>query len=139
MFGTPRRMPRPVLLIIVFGAFLAIVGVTAMAQIVMVSAHFTTSALNSVVGTDAALVRMFVTTNLSPDDLAAAGVAPTRAAELQQRLATLTESGEILRIEIRRPDGFVLAASDPAGAGSTAPLTGDFGSALTGASAVAGI
>jgi len=139
MFGTPRRMPKPVLLIIVFGAFLAIVGVTAMAQIVMVSAHFTTSALNSVVGTDAALVRMFVTTTLSPDDLAAQGLTPQRQAELQARLATLTDSGEILRIEVRRPDGFVLAASDPAAVGGTAPMTTDFTSALTGSSAVAGI
>ncbi len=57
MFGTPRRLPRPVLLFIVFGVFLVIVGVTAMAQIVMVSANFSTSTLNAVVGTDAALVR----------------------------------------------------------------------------------
>ncbi|HEY4633723.1 MAG TPA: hypothetical protein VIH00_07370, partial [Candidatus Limnocylindrales bacterium] len=78
MFGTPRRLKRPVLLIIVFGMFLAIVGVTAMAQIVMVSAQYSTSTMNSVVGTDAALVRMFVSSTLSPEDLAADGPGAAR-------------------------------------------------------------
>ena len=73
MFGTRRRAQRPVLFIIVFGVFIAIVGITAMAQILLASAHFSTSTLNSVVGTDAALVRTFVTSSLSPDDLGAAG------------------------------------------------------------------
>ena len=76
MFGTPRRIPRPFLLIIVFGVFLIVVGVTAMAQVVLVSAHFSTSTLNSVVSTDAALVRMLVTSTVSPDDLTAAGPSP---------------------------------------------------------------
>ena len=69
LFGAPPRLPRPVLLIIVFGIFLAIVGVTAMAQTIMVSAQFSTSAINNVVGSDTALVRLFVTGALSPDDL----------------------------------------------------------------------
>jgi len=139
MFGTPRRLPRPILLFIVFGVFLVIVGVTAMAQIVTVSAHFSTSTLNSIVGTDAALVRMFVTSTLSPGDIADSGPSTARATALDGRLATLIEAGEILRIEVRRPDGHVVASSDPASTGTTAAASSDFASALTGQSATAGI
>ena len=40
LFGTRTRPPRPVLLILVYGAFLAIVGTAATAQSVLVGAHF---------------------------------------------------------------------------------------------------
>jgi diguanylate cyclase (GGDEF)-like protein len=137
MFGTPRRLRRPVLLIIVFGMFLAIVGVTAMAQIVMVSAHFSTSTINSVVGTDAALVRMFVSSTLSPADLTGNGPGTARIAALETRLAAMIEAGEILQIEVRAPDGHVIASSRPEARGATASMTADFRSVLTGESAAA--
>jgi diguanylate cyclase (GGDEF)-like protein len=139
MFGTPRRLPRPVLLFIVFGIFLAIVGVTAMAQIVMLSGQYSTSALNSAVSTDAALVRMFVTSTLSPDDLTAAGPSPSRLGTLESRLATIIGTREILQIEIRLPDGRIIASSRPEAHGATAAMTPDFTSALTGTTATAGI
>jgi diguanylate cyclase (GGDEF)-like protein len=137
MFGTPRRLQRPVLLIIVLGMFLVIVGVTAMAQIVMVSAHFSTSTINSVVGTDAALVRMFVSSTLAPADLGSSGPTATRVKVLEDRLAAMVEAGEILEIEVRAPDGRVIAASRPEARGTTAALTPDFRSVLTGESAAA--
>ncbi len=118
---------------------MAIVGVTAVAQIVMVSAHFTTSTLNSVVGTDAALVRMFVTSTLSPDDLAPAGPSATQLTTLEGRLATLIESGQILQIEVRRPDGVIIASNQPTARGLVAAMTPDFSAALTGERATAGI
>ncbi len=139
MFGTPRRIPRPFLLFIVFGVFLMVVGVTAMAQIVLVSAHFSTSTLNSVVGTDAALIRMLVTSTVSPDDLTASGPSATRLAALEGRLTTLTSAGEILQIEVRRPDGHVVASSQPLARGATGALSPDFTTALTGDRATAGI
>jgi diguanylate cyclase (GGDEF)-like protein len=139
MFGTPRRLQRPVLLIIVFGMFLAIVGVTAMAQIVMVSAQYSTSTMNSVVGTDAALVRMFVSSTLSPEDLDADGPGTARLATLEGRLATLIEAGEILQIEVRAPDGQVIASSQAAARGSVAPMSPAFESVLTGETASAAI
>ena len=37
---------------------------------------------------------------------------------LEEQLATLTRTGEILRVEIRRPDGTVVAASEPGAAGT---------------------
>ena len=139
MFGTPRRAPRPVLYIIVFGVFIAIVGITAVAQILLVSAHFSTSTLNSVVGTDAALVRTFVTTTVSPDDLQATGPSAERRAALDARLAALVEAGEIVRIELRLPDGTVVASNDESALGTTVGASPDFTSALEGRNATASL
>src|SRR5438045_2097372 len=60
VFGTQLRIRRPVLLILVYGCFLVLVGITAAAQSVMVAAHFSASALNDVVGSDSATTRAFV-------------------------------------------------------------------------------
>jgi hypothetical protein len=54
------RIRRPVLLLLVYGIFLALVGITATAQAAMVSAHFSAATLNDVVGSDAATIRTFV-------------------------------------------------------------------------------
>ena len=110
-------MPRPVLLIIVFGIFLAIVGVTAMAQAIMVSAQFSTSTINNVVGSDTALVRLFVTGALSPDDLGPGGPDPERLIALEERLRTLLGPGKIIHVEVRLPDGRVIASDQPGIAG----------------------
>jgi diguanylate cyclase (GGDEF)-like protein len=139
MFGAHRRLPRPVLLVLVYGIFLLLVGMTAMAQTIMVSAHFSTNTLNSVVGMDAALVRLFVTSTLSPADLDRSGPTPDRQAALEGRLATLIEREQILRVELRMPDGRVLAADRPELRGIVAPLTPDFLDALAGDRASAGI
>ncbi|HEY8819545.1 MAG TPA: hypothetical protein VIM25_12105, partial [Candidatus Limnocylindrales bacterium] len=64
VFGSPARVPRPVLFVLVYGIFLVIVGVTATAQTMIVSTNFTSSTMQSVVGTDAALVRSVVNTYL---------------------------------------------------------------------------
>ena len=66
---------RPIVLMLVFGIFLMIVGVTATAQAAMVSAHFSTNTLSSIVSTDTALVRAFVGSFVSPDDFGAGDVA----------------------------------------------------------------
>ena len=137
MFGTPRRAQRPVLYIIVFGVFIAIVGITAVAQILLVSAHFSTSTLNSVVGNDAALVRTFVTTTVSPDDLQATGPSAERREALDSRLTALVEAGEIVRIELRLPDGTVVASNEATALGATGQTSPDFTTALTGRNATA--
>ena len=124
MFGTRARVPRPILLILVYGIFLVIVGLTAVAQTALVSADFSATTLNSTVGADAALVRLFVSSNLSPDDLGPAGLTPERQAEPRRRLAYLVGPGEILRVEVRRPDGRVLAADDAAARGRRRPAVG---------------
>ena len=89
-----------------FGAFLAIIGITATAQSVMVVAHFSTATLNDVVGSDAATTRAFVNAH-APADGPRPATAPSadRAATLEAQLATLTSRARSLRVEIRRPDG----------------------------------
>ncbi|HEU5224418.1 MAG TPA: hypothetical protein VFV29_01325, partial [Actinomycetota bacterium] len=107
VFGTPRRVGRPVLLILVYGVFMVIVGLTAVAQTVLVSADFSATTLNSTVGADAAMVRLFVSSSLSPDDMVQAGMTPARQAALDERLGFLVRPGQILRVEVRSPDGRV--------------------------------
>jgi diguanylate cyclase (GGDEF)-like protein len=128
VFGSEPRIRRPTLLILVFGAFLALVGITATAQAVIVSAHFSASALNDVVGSDSATARAFVNAYVLPRYLedGGRGVTADELARLQSQLATLPRRGEILRVELRLPDGTILAADDPSLAGRRVPLTGDF-------------
>jgi diguanylate cyclase (GGDEF)-like protein len=120
VIGTSTRTRRPLLLVLVYGAFLALVGITATAQAVMVSAHFSTATLNDVVGSDAATTRGFVNAHVLATDFDATEPSPSRVATLEAQLAALTRTGEILRVEIRRPDGTVIAASEPGATGEAA-------------------
>ncbi|MEX1173651.1 MAG: diguanylate cyclase [Chloroflexota bacterium] len=133
MFGSRTPPPRPILLMLVFGAFLAIVGATATAQSALVGEHFRTSALIDVVSSDAATTRAFVNAYVLPTDLT--GDQPMNEAyqaRLEAQFAALTRTGEILRIELRRPDGRIVAASDPALRGAMVPVAGEFAEALAG-------
>jgi len=132
--GSPPRIRRPILLLLVYGAFLALVGITATAQAAMVSAHFSTATLNDVVGSDAATIRTFVDAHLDATFLDAANPGATAAqlATLDEQLGTLTGHGEIVLVEIRYPDGRLLAASDPAISGPVAPTDEAFAPASQG-------
>ncbi len=133
MFGTRARPPRPVLLILVYGAFLAIVGAAATAQSVLAGAHFSTATLTGLVGSDAATIRSFVNAYITPDDLSSIrSPAATEIERLEAQLATLPRAGEILRVELRRADGTIVAASEPGMSGVAAPGTAEFGLALGG-------
>jgi diguanylate cyclase (GGDEF)-like protein len=134
MPGSRPRPRRPILLILVYGAFLALIGITATFQAVMVSAHFSAATLNDVVGSDAATTRTFVNANLDARYLDGAGPGPTASqlAVLTERLRTLTAPGQILRVEIRLPDGRVLATDDGAAAGERLAADDAFGLAVGG-------
>ena len=109
MFGTPfRSLRRPVLLIVVFGFFLMIVGLTALSQAIIVSSQSSQTMLTAVVGSDAATVRGFANAYLVPADLEPGGLSATRAAALRAQVRTIVSAGQILRIELRLPDGTVL-------------------------------
>ena len=112
MFGSLPRVPRPIILILVYGVFLVLVGITATAQSTLVSSHFTVSTMNAVVGSDAATTRAFVNAYVPPSYLVPAGV-PTGSdlATLEDRLASLTRAGEIMAIELRATDGALIARS----------------------------
>jgi diguanylate cyclase (GGDEF)-like protein len=138
-FGMSARARRPVLLILVYGIFLMIVGVTATAQAVMVSAHFSTNTLSSIVSTDTTVVRAFVRSFISPDDFATGTLPGERQAVIERQLRTLVAPETILRVEVRRPDGTVIFADDPSLRGAAAPSSAAFDRAGTGESAVVDI
>jgi diguanylate cyclase (GGDEF)-like protein len=133
------HVPRPVLFVLVYGIFLVIVGVTATAQTMMVSANFSTSTLQSVVGTDAGLIRSVVNTYVLPGDLDADGPSATRRTALEDDLARLVRRAEILRVELLRPDGTVIAGDRSEVSGLAAPTSPDFRSAADGRTVAAGI
>ncbi|MEK6721533.1 MAG: diguanylate cyclase [Chloroflexota bacterium] len=130
-FGVGRRPPKPTLLIIVFGLLLVVVGVTAVAQAVLVSVHVSTASVNATLGSDAATVRTFVNSLVSPEDLAGDSTAD-RIATVQASLALIVERGEILRFEIRDPEGVVRLSSEPLAVGARASPSNAFALALGG-------
>jgi diguanylate cyclase (GGDEF)-like protein len=130
MFGTQPRTRRPLLLILVFGVFLAIIGVTATAQAVMVSLHFSIGTLNTVVASDSATVRAVLNDSIELRFLdPAVGPSQRELAAIEEQLAALTRPAEILRVELRLLDGTILAASEPGLSG----MAMDAGSAAGGA------
>jgi diguanylate cyclase (GGDEF)-like protein len=129
-------MPKPILLLIVFGLFLVVVGVTTTAQTILVSAHFSNAALTEAVSSDVGTVRTFANLNLLERDLSA-GLSRDRRAELADRLAALVRNGNFLHIEVRLPDGTVIASEDPTLGGTRAKITPDFANALQGTTALA--
>jgi diguanylate cyclase (GGDEF)-like protein len=108
-----RGRRSPALLALVFGVFLAIIGVTASAQTMLVSTQLSSVALDSVIGDDTSLARVLVNGALTPADLSAANLTPDRITELQAKLAAVVSRGGMLRAEVRTPDGQLLFASDP--------------------------
>ncbi len=128
--------PRPVLLFIVYGVFLVIVGVTATAQVVLASTHFSTAVLNHTVGTDAQIVRGFVNERLAPSDLQGDAMPDARRAALAAELAGFSTRRGILHLEVRRLDGSVMVSSAPVATGFRAPASDDWLAALDGEVAV---
>jgi diguanylate cyclase (GGDEF)-like protein/putative nucleotidyltransferase with HDIG domain len=131
VFGTRARLPRPMLLVIVYGIFLVIVGVTATAQTIIVSLHFSTAALNATVSSDAATVRTVANLRLQPSDLTP-DITQARVAELQAELAALLQRGDLQRVEIRDLNGVVLVSSEPTARGTQAARSAGFEAALGG-------
>src|SRR5436190_15518637 len=121
--GSAPRVRRPLLLVLVFGVFLAIIGITATAQAVMVSLNFSTSTLNTIVAGDAATVRAVLDDRVQLRYLdPSVGPTAVERAALETELAALTRPADILLVELRRLDGTIVAASRPGLAGTaTAP------------------
>jgi diguanylate cyclase (GGDEF)-like protein len=134
VFGSQPQIRRPLLLILVYGVFLALVGITATAQAVIVSAHFSVASLNDTVGSDSAMARSFVNANVQLRylDRSLGGALPSEIAKLEEQLGTLLRSGEIVRVELRLPDGTILAGNDPALRGIAAPPNAAFDLAVAG-------
>ncbi len=128
------RSRRPVLLVLVYGVFLTLVGITASAQAFVVSEHLSATALNSVESNDAATIRTFVNGgSLRPSDFIPGGLDPDRAATIRNQLAGLVSRGEILRAQISTPGGTVIVADEPLPAGAHVQLDKSFIGAAAGA------
>jgi len=136
--GSTPRPRRPLLLVLVFGAFLAIIGITATAQAVMVSLNFSTSTMNTIVAGDAATVRAVLDDRVKLRDLDPSG-GPTDAERtaIEAELQALTGPSDILLVELRRLDGTIVAASRAGLAGVVADTDEAMASALTGTANVA--
>src|SRR5918996_4144699 len=132
--GPPRPSKpgrRPMLLLLVFGVFLVLVGVTATALAAVTSSHLTTATVNASIERDASLIELFVNGNLRTDDLASPGPGVARTRELGTKLDALTREDDIVRIEVRSPDGLILFASDPAVVGERVEPTVEMQRAVT--------
>ncbi len=106
---------------LVLGAFLVVIGLTASGQALLVTSDTSTTLLNATVGADVATARSFVTLNLRRSDLVEAGITPERRVTLDQALRLLTDKGQILHEAILAPDGSILSADDPTSTSSGPP------------------
>ncbi len=120
------------LLALVFGIFLMLIGLTAIALVTVTSVHLTSGTLDTVVSSDRSLVALFVQSNIHPDDVDADGPTPAVAADLERKLAVLTAKHEILRVEIRATDGTILVSSTPGQRGLKPAVSPDMRKALAG-------
>ena len=129
----PRGM-RPVLLLVVYGVFLVVVGVTATLQTGLLSLHFSTAAMNATVAADAAIVRTFANGELVASDLDDGGsLDAERAAGLEADLAALATRAGLERIDIRSPSGTILLSTQAGVRGSVVPASDAFAAAAIGA------
>jgi len=112
-----RSARRPMLLALVLAIFLVLVGITASALVAITSAHLATATLNATISRDASLVELFVNGNLRPDDLVPGQANAARQNELNSKLSSLTRNDQILRVEVRAPNGEILFASEPSTVG----------------------
>ena len=99
------------LLALVYGVFLVLVGITASALVAIASTHVSSAMLAAVVSRDGAITELFFNGRLRESDLAPSGLSEARALELEDSLANLTATAEMLRIEVRGLDGIILFSS----------------------------
>jgi diguanylate cyclase (GGDEF)-like protein len=126
-----RRSPR--LLILVFAASLALVGLTAFALIRVVTDHVSAAALNATMNADRSLVQSVVEGNFSAPDMTLSGPAPQRVAEIQGLLERLVAGDVgILRMKVHSLDGTVLFSDDVSLRGSSFDLSPELEEALEG-------
>ena len=130
--GSTMRTRRPILLLLVYGAVLIVVGITATSQAGIVSSHYTKAALDAVIESDTAAVRGLVNESLQESDLDAGGATPARIAAISAALDTLIARNGVVHAEIRLPNGTVLASNDASFAGQDVAADAAIQSAFTG-------
>jgi diguanylate cyclase (GGDEF)-like protein/putative nucleotidyltransferase with HDIG domain len=108
--ATDRTVSAPRLLLLVFGIFLVLVGITGSALVAVTSTHLTGSTFDVVLERDRSLVDLFANGNLTVADLGTPGPDAARRAELGERLAALARTDGIVAIDVRDRAGSVVAA-----------------------------
>jgi hypothetical protein len=119
-------------MLLVYGAVLVTVGITATSQAGVVSERFSSSALDDIVQSDAAAVRGLVNRDLLATDLGPDGPGRARIEEIEEALATLASRGGIVHAEIRLADGTIVASDVPGLAGTKTEPDDAFQAAATG-------
>ena len=109
-----RSSRSPRLLLLVFGIFLVLVGMTGSALVAITSSHLADTTLRTVVERDRSLVDLFANGNLTVEDLDGA-IDAERRAELVSRLDALASSDAILAIEVRAADGGMVVSGGDGG------------------------
>jgi len=122
---------RPLLLLLVFGAFLAVIGATATGQALLVTVDGSANYLSSRVQADGTIVRSLVNLHLQAADVRTVPLPAERQAVLDRQLELITDEREILQAAILTPGGLVLAASDATAVGQTRPADQGFSDAVT--------
>lgn len=110
---------------LVLGAFLLIVGISASGQAALVTNDQQQALLGASVSADVSTVRTFVAADLPPSLLDPASATAADRATLQAALQLLVRRGELLSVAVLLPDGTVVASDDGSGVGGRAPLTDD--------------
>jgi diguanylate cyclase (GGDEF)-like protein len=131
VFGSELRVRRPVLLILVYGVFLALVGITATAQGVIVSQRSSVGALNDIVGSDSATARAFVNAYVQLRYLDG-GARPDELTQVEDQLRKLLREHEIVRVELRLLSGTILVSDVTQLRGQAMAVSPAFTEALAG-------
>jgi diguanylate cyclase (GGDEF)-like protein len=123
---TPESSRPPRLLVLVFGIFLVLVGITGSALVAATSSHVASTTLNAIVERDRALVDLFANGSLTRRDLTEP-LTDRRAAELRQRLDALARTDDILQVAVHDAEGAAVVATSGA---SRTPSSGHLAAAL---------
>lgn len=113
---TAPILKRPFLLVLVFGASLALVVLSSAALAVLVSEHVTQSSVRVAVAADQSIVADFVATNLTADELRSARIGVDRRAALTAGLDDLGRRHGLQDVLVLAPDGTIVLGDASGGA-----------------------
>ncbi|MDQ6795030.1 MAG: hypothetical protein M3067_09500 [Chloroflexota bacterium] len=113
---TAPILKRPFLLVLVFGASLALVVLSCAALAVLVSEHVTQSSIRVAVAADQSIVADFVATNLTADELRSGRIGADRRGALAARLDDLARRHGLENPAVLAPDGTAVLG-EPTGQG----------------------
>ena len=84
----------------------------------MVSVYSSRAAFDAIISSDLATLRGFTEQGLDPELVSDPALVTQQQDSLQRLMDTLTSKGQILRVELRTPDGRIVAATDPSATGA---------------------